>query len=326
MRRREFIAALGGAAAWPVVVHAQQSAMPVVGFLCSQSPDGFARYVAAFRQGLKDTGYIEGHNVTIEYRWADGQDNRLPTLAADLVARKVALIAATGGTPAAAAAKALTATIPIVFETGFDPVQAGLVASINRPGGNLTGVYHSATPLGPKLLELLHELRPNARTVAVLVNRNRTSTSFQERDLRTAAIGIGQSIEFVHASSEHEIETAFSSLASLQADALLVASDPFFNSQREQIVGLAAHERIPAIYPAREMAEAGGLMSYAVHISSAFHQVGIYCGRILKGDRPGDLPVTQVTKIELVLNLRTAKVLGVTFPLTLLARADEVIE
>jgi putative tryptophan/tyrosine transport system substrate-binding protein len=327
MRRRDFVAPLGGAAvAWPLAARAQPPAMPVVGFLNAQSADTLTHVVAAFRQGLNQMGYAEGRDVAIEYRWADGQGDRLPALAADLVQRQVAVIASTGGDPAALAAKRATTTLPIVFTIGGDPVALGLVASLNRPGGNMTGITQIAVMLDPKRLEVLHELMPGIAAVAVLQNPNNANAEFQVPALRAAARTMGLDLRFVTATTEREIDSAFASLAQPRIGALVVASDPFFNSRRQQIVALATRLAVPAIFHQREFALDGGLMSYGTSVADMYRQAAIYTGRILKGEQPADLPVQQSTKVELVINLKTAKTLGLTFPITLLGRADEVIE
>ena len=325
MKRREFITLLGGAATWPLAARAQQPAMPVVGFLHGASPEGYAPMVTAFRQGLKEAGYLEGHNVAVEYRWAEGHYDRLPALAADLVRRQVAGIV-TGGTPPAFAAKAATSTIPIVINVGIDPVQFGLVASLNRPGGNVTGLALLTVELAAKRLELLHELLGTATVVAMLVNPTTPLTEPETRGVRDAARSLGLQMHVLNASSESEIDTAFRTLVELRAGALVVSVDPFLNNQRAQIVALAARHAVPAIYGVREFATAGGLMSYGNDLADAYRQSGIYAAKILKGAKPADLPVQQVVRVEFVVNLKTAKTLGLTFPITLLGRADEVIE
>jgi putative ABC transport system substrate-binding protein len=328
MQRREFITLLGGAAVtWPIAARAQQPAMPMIGFLSNASPDLYAIRLRAFRQGLKDAGYVEGQNVAIEYRWAEGQNNRLPVLAAELVHRQVDVIAAAGGTPSAVAAKAATATIPIVFAVAVDPVKIGLVASLNRPGGNLTGITNLNVEVGPKRLELLHELLPTATIIAALVNP--TSPSLAEpftRTLKTAASTLGLQLHVLQASTEQDFDGVFAALAQLRAGALVIGPDTFFNARIEQLAALTLRHAVPAIYQYREFATAGGLMSYGTDETEYYHLVGVYAGRILKGEKPADLPVVQSTKVELILNLKTAKALGITVPLPLIGRADEVIE
>jgi putative ABC transport system substrate-binding protein len=322
MRRRDFIMLLGGTAAWPLAAHAQQRALPVIGFLNSGSPDVDAQAVRAFRRGLGETGYVEGENVAIEYRWAEGQMDRLGALATDLVRRRVAVIAATGAAFSALAAKAATATIPIVFYFGADPVRYGLIASLNQPGGNLTGVATLAAELGPKRLELLHELLPSARGIAMLVNlRNPDAETLQ-----AAARSLGLQVHFLRVATERDFDAAFANLASLGAGGLWIGPFGLFVSQSERLAALALRQRVPAISPSREFAAAGGLMSYGDSDTDHYRLVGVYAGRILKGEKPADLPVQQATKVEFVINMKTAKALGVTFPITLLGRADEVIE
>jgi putative ABC transport system substrate-binding protein len=325
MNRRELIAALGGAAALPIAARAQQAAMPVIGFLNSGSPSKFEYLARSFRKGLSEYGYIEGRNVEFEYRWAESQYDRLPALAADLVRRQVTVITAEGVT-SALVAKGATTTVPIVFYFGGDPVELGLVASLNRPGGNLTGVTPLNTALGPKRLELLHELVPTASTIALLVNPAGTSAEGQLRDLPEAARTIGVQLHVLRASNERDFDTVFAALGELRVGALLIGNDGFFTNRIEQLAALAIRHAVPAIYPYREFAAAGGLMSYGGSITDAYHLMGAYAGRILKGEKPAELPVQQATKIELILNLKTAAALGITFPVSLLGRADEVIE
>ena len=327
MKRRAFIALLCGAAAvWPFVVRAQQTAMPVVGFLHSASPGPFASAVVAFRQGLSETGFTEGQNVAIEYRWAEGQYDRLPALAADLIRRQVTVIAAIAGNAPAQAAKAATTSIPIVFVSGGDPVSAGLIASLNRPGGNVTGVSWIATALVPKQLELLRRSARNPAVIGALVNPTYPDHNLQLHELQEAGATIGQQIDVVRAGTARDIDTAFASLVQRGAGALIVANDPFFLNGRDQIVALAARHTTPTMYFSREFTAAGGLLSYGASPIDAARQGGIYAGKILKGEKPADLPVMQSTKFEFVINLKTAKALGLTMPTALLVRADEVIE
>jgi putative tryptophan/tyrosine transport system substrate-binding protein len=328
VKRRDFITLLGGAAAaWPLAARAQQPTIPVIGFLSNASPDAYAIRLRAFRQGLKEAGYVEGQNVEIEYRWAEGHNSRLPALAAELVRRQVAVVVAAGGTPAAVVAKAATATIPIVFGVAVDPVETGLVASLSRPGGNLTGVTNLNVEVGPKRLELVHELLPTVTIIAVLVNP--TSPNIAElfsRAMQQAARTLGLELHVLHASADRDLEAAFARVVQLRAGALVISPDVFFNTRSERLAALSLRHAVPTIFQYRPFAAAGGLMSYGSDETEYYRLVGIYSGKILKGDKPADLPVMQSTKVELIINLKTAEALGVTVPLPLLGRADEVIE
>jgi putative tryptophan/tyrosine transport system substrate-binding protein len=327
IRRREFVTLLGGAAAaWPLAARAQQVKVPVIGWLNSGSPGYYGNLVRAFRQGLTEAGLVEGRTVTIEYRWAEDQYDRLPALAADLVRAQVAVIAATGGAPSAPAAKTATKTIPIVFQTGLDPIEAKLVPSLSRPGGNLTGVTTLSVELGPKRLELLHELVAGATDIALLVNPDNPNAQRLSRDAEAAGRTLRVRVHVLHASSEREFEPVFDALDKLQARAIAIGTDPLFNQRSEQLAALALRHGVPAIAQYREFAAAGGLMSYGGSLSTVYRLVGAYTGRILKGENPADLPVQQVTNVDLVLNLKTAKALRITVPLSLLGRADEVVE
>ena len=329
VRRREFLTLLGAAAASPIVARAQQQTMPVIGFLSGYPAESFTPeiqpYIAAFRRGLSEAGYTDGQNVAIEYRWAENQSSRLPVLAAELARRKVAVLVSTGGAASTLAAKAATSTIPIVFTTGGDPVKLGLVASLNRPGGNATGVTMLSNVLTAKRLELVNEVVPSASAIGFLVDPNNPNAAAETSDAEVGARTIGKRVVLLRASTEHEIDIAFAALAKQRIEALVAAGEVFFESRRSQIVALAAQLAVPAVYN-REFASAGGLMGYGSNIADAYRQAGIYAGRILKGEKPADLPVQQTVKVELVLNLKTAKTLGITFPLSLLGRADEVIE
>ena len=327
MKRRQFIKLFGGAVvAWPIGARAQQPTMPIIGFLNAASPQGYARNLAAFLKGLGDIGYVDSQNAAIEYRWAEGQIDRLPAMAADLVRRHVDVIAATS-TPAALAAKAATPTIPIVFETGADPIQLGLVASLNRPGGNVTGVTQTNNEITPKRLQLLHELLPTAKVMALLVNpADRALAEITTKDVQAAALTLGLELHVLNASSESDFHGVFANLIQLRASGLVIGTGPFFNSQVEQLAALAVRNAVPAIYESREFVAAGGLIGYGSDIAGSYRLAGNYTGRILKGDKPADLPVQEATKVELYINMRTAKALGITFPLPMLGRADEVIE
>jgi putative tryptophan/tyrosine transport system substrate-binding protein len=325
MRRRAFITLLGGAAAWPLAAHAQQAAMPVIGFLNAVSIDGMAERLRGFRQGLKDSGYVEGENVAIEYRWAENEIHRLPALAADLVRRKVAVIAAMGGIAPALAAKAATTSIPVVFAVPEDPVKLGLVGNLARPDGNMTGINFFTTELVEKRLGLLRELVPTAERLAVLIDPA-VAAEATARDAEAAARALGLQIQMFHASTSGDINAAFAAMVRERSDALLVGPGPLFAVRRVQLANLAARHALPSSFAVRDIAEAGGLMSYGTNLNDAYRQVGAYSGRVLKGAKPRDLPVVQSTKFEFVINLQTARMLGITIPPALLARADEVIE
>ena len=328
MRRREFIKVIAGsAAAWPLAARAQQPLMPVVGFLNAASAEGYTRQLTAFLKGLGEAGYVDGRNVTIEYRWADGRSDRLPAMVADLVQRQVAVIAATS-TPAALAAKASTTTVPIVFETGADPVRLGLVANLNRPGGNITGVTQLSQEVAPKRLQMLHELLPMATSIVLLVNPSEpTAAETQSRDVLSAARNLGLELHVLNASSESDLDGVFAEVTKMRVGGLVIGGSPFFTSRTKQLGALALRHAVPTVYSYREFAMAGGLLSYGADIADAYHLVGNYTGRILKGDKPGDLPIQQATtKVEMYINLKTAKALGVSIPNTLIGRADEVIE
>lgn len=327
MRRRDVIAFFGSAvAAWPFEARAQLQPTPVIGFLNGASPGAWTAYLTAFRAGLNELGYVEGGNVSIEYRWADGRYDILPKLAAELVNRHVTVIVATGGTDAVRAAKAATTAIPIVFGLGSDPVQLGLVASLNRPGGNITGVHYFLTQMETKRIGLLHELVPKAKLIAVLMNRGSPAAERQLKDIEEATRTLGRQMYVLQAGNKKELEAAFAAATQRRAEAMLVGADPFLNSQRDMIISMAAQHAIPAIYEQREHAIAGGLISYGTSLRDGYRQVGLYTGRVLKGEKPADLPVVQSVKFELVINLKTAKTLGLSVSPTLLARADEVIE
>jgi ABC-type uncharacterized transport system substrate-binding protein len=325
MRRREFIAVLGATATWPLAARAQQPAMPVVGFVNAASSGPYARMLSAFLKGLSETGYIEDQNVKIEYRWAQGEVDRLPALVADLVHRDVAVIAATG-TPAALAAKAATTTIPIVFETGSDPVQLGLVTSLNRPSGNVTGVAQLATEVAPKRLELLHEMIPKARIIALLADpTDRAIFENTTRGVKAAAGSLGLELHVLNASADSDLDAVFPKLIELRAGGLVISGGQFFNSRSKQLAATALRYAVPTISPYVDL-EADGLMSYGTSITDAYRLAGVYTGRVLKGEKPADLPVQQATKLELIINLKTAKALGITVPMSLIGRADEIIE
>jgi putative tryptophan/tyrosine transport system substrate-binding protein len=325
MKRREFVTALGGAAAWSLTAHAQQSAMPVVGFLAAGSANGYVQALAAFLKGLSETGFVDGKNVKIEYRWAEDQYDRLPGMAADLVRKRVAIIAAPS-TPAVRAAKAATSTIPIVFTTIADPVQIGLVDSLNRPGGNVTGVTLLSVEVGPKLLELLRGALPSSTIMALLVNPTNPNVETQSRTLLAAALKLGLQVHVLNASAVPDFDAVFAKLQELRVEALMISQDPLFNGQSEQLAALTVRHRMPAIYQLKQFAAAGGLMSYGASQNDAWRQAGIYAGRILKGEMPSDLPIMQATKFEFVINLKTAKTLGLTIPDGLVNAADEVME
>ncbi len=327
MQRREFIAVLGGAAiALPLGARAAQSDLPVIGFLHSASASGYAPMTTAFRNSLRQAGYVEGQSVAIEYRWADGRLDSLPNLAADLVHRAVSVMFTGGGSDACLAAKSATTKIPIVFANGTDPIEAGLVASLDRPGGNVTGITFLVDTLGPKELEVLHDVVPKAALIAVLLNPKLSTAAAQSRDLQEAARSLGQEIQVFYASTEGDIDTVFASMFQRQARGLVVGASSFLFSRRDQLVGLATRYSVPTVFPWREAVAAGGLLSYGASVTDAYRLAGVYTGRLLKGDKPANLPVQQSTKTELVINLKTAKALGLTFPLSLLGRADEVIE
>jgi putative ABC transport system substrate-binding protein len=326
MRRRDFIAGLGGTAVCPVVAHAQQPAMPVIGYLSVAPSGSFPQNVRSFHQGLNETGFFEGRNVQIVYRWAENENDRLPALAADLVRRQVRVIVTSSGFQAALAAKAASATIPIVFQGASDPVQDGLVASLNRPGGNLTGVTSLNRQLGPKQLEVLHELLPAAATIGLLVTPIGQYMEARVREMQAAAHILGVQLYVLQASTERDIDSAFAELLQVRAGGLVISANPLFGSRVEQLAALAMRHAVPTISFDREFAAAGGLMSYGGNLNEAWRTLGVYSGRILKGEKPADLPVQQITKVELAINMKTAKALGLTIPITLLGRADEVIE
>jgi putative tryptophan/tyrosine transport system substrate-binding protein len=326
VRRRDFVSLLAAAAAWPLAARAQQPAMPVIGWLSSRSPGESKHLVDAFRSGLQTNGYVEGQSVAIHFRWAEGQYDRLPALAADLVREKVAVLATLGGEPSALAAKAATSTIPIVFSVGGDPVKAGLVASLNRPGGNATGVSLLTFAPEAKRLGLLHEVVPHTEVIGALINPNYQGAEEQWREVQEAARSISRRVERASAATEQELEPAFAALVQKKAAALLVTADPFFDTRRDRIVALAAQFKLPTIYQFRDYTVAGGLMSYGISISDGYHQVGVYTGQILKGAKPADLPIQQSIRFEFIINTKTAKALGLVIPDKLLALADEMIE
>jgi ABC-type uncharacterized transport system substrate-binding protein len=328
MRRREFIALFGGAvAAWPLVARAQQPSMPVIGILGATTAQGYAAQVSAFLQGLKEVGFVEGRDVAIEYRWAEDQYDRLPALAADLVRRRVAVIATIGGNAASLAAKAATATIPVVFHGSLDPVKAGFVASLNRPGGNLTGLVTLNVDTGQKRLELIHEVVPAVTTMGLLLNpTNKVTAETQSKDLQAGARALGLQLRVLHASTERDFDAAFAALTQMRAGGLVIGTDGFFVSHSEQLAALTLRHATPAIFQYRAFAAAGGLMSYGGSVTDSYRLAGVFTGRILKGEKPADLPVQQSTKVELIINLKTAKAFGLTVPMSLLGRADEVIE
>jgi putative ABC transport system substrate-binding protein len=326
MRRREFITLLGSAAAWPIAAYAQQAAMPLVGFLNAASPQPYARMLSAFLKGLGETGYIEDQNVKIEYRWAQGDFDLLPALAADLVHRKVSVIAATG-TPAALAARAATATIPIVFESGSDPIQLGLIASLSRPGGNVTGITQLAVEVAPKRLEVLHELVPTAKIIALFIDPTDPVSETTRQGVQAAAERLGLELHVLNVSTERNLDTVFARLVPLRAGGLVISGGQFFNSRGKELASRALQHAVPTIFPYRDVAaDAGGLISYGASLTDAYRLAGIYTGRVLKGENPANLPVQQATKVELIINLKTAKSLGITVPLPLIGRADEIIE
>jgi putative ABC transport system substrate-binding protein len=324
MRRREFLGLVGGAAGWPLAANAQQAGVPVIGFLSPVSPGPYAQNLAAFRRGLGQTGFIEGQNVAIEYRWAEGNYDRVPALVAEFVQRRVDVIVATGAT--GLVAKAATTTIPIIALSGGDPTEDGYVADLRRPSGNITGMALFAFSLGPKRFELIRELVPSAKLIALMANPKNRAANTDRKNVEAAASAVGQRIVVLDATNESDFEPAFAAMVRQRADALIIMADPFFNSQRERLVALVAQHRIPAIYEWREFAEIGGLMSYGSSLTEAVRQLGLYTGQILRGTKPADLPFQRASKIELIINLKTARTLGITFPITLLGRADEVIE